>query len=548
MLLLGGRVVEALRLYRTMLTSFPPPDARTLFEANNNIGVCYYALRRYSEALDVFNAAILVRLRREMRAAAVLGSAAVDAEVCLEPIYNKGLAFIEVGYYDNALRAFQCSLEQSNEGIDAKAGVVRSLLRCGRQEAALAACDAMVSDSPHEARVYLIRGYCYHICGRAELALTDLRVSLRLQESPGRVGGAVMTVVFCDFSQRLLMDGEYSRAIALLVEARGLLDAVSALNRDGALVPGLMAVCRNRVQASDYTIRFNVAVALVGLGQLTASLEAFLELSSEGCLAYATMVRRARLGAGAVAVTLLVDALAPMQHLGAITTSVYRSAAYLKRRVLCTDEEQSLPVSVDERCAHPVALLQTCISVWAAADTTAVPAGSDGAITAPTDDSLPVEDFPFSVWIDDARNIEACLRVQLRYGCWAVASSAVDTGALRPDVRGVHCYPVARADNLAIADSLQRHLVVPATGHILCQPCTSLYPLQALQSPGPYPLGVDVSRREEYLLNSAFEDRFGMTKHIFRMLPKWKQVCRLLDISCLYIYFHPKSILFPRFT
>lgn len=54
------------------------------------------------------------------------------------------------------------------------------------------------------------------------------------------------------------------------------------------------------------------------------------------------------------------------------------------------------------------------------------------------------------------------------------------------------------------------------------QNCT--YDIRLLLYPGPYPSGVDVSRREGYLDDPAFRAALGVTRAQFDSLPRWKQV------------------------
>ena len=49
------------------------------------------------------------------------------------------------------------------------------------------------------------------------------------------------------------------------------------------------------------------------------------------------------------------------------------------------------------------------------------------------------------------------------------------------------------------------------------------YQLAALQSPGPYPAGVDVAKREAYLSDVDFNTTFGMDRAAFAALPGWKR-------------------------
>lgn len=52
---------------------------------------------------------------------------------------------------------------------------------------------------------------------------------------------------------------------------------------------------------------------------------------------------------------------------------------------------------------------------------------------------------------------------------------------------------------------------------------TTVYPLSELKSPAPYPPGVDVNSREQYLSPTEFFDLFKMNLNVFKALPKWKQ-------------------------
>jgi hypothetical protein len=49
------------------------------------------------------------------------------------------------------------------------------------------------------------------------------------------------------------------------------------------------------------------------------------------------------------------------------------------------------------------------------------------------------------------------------------------------------------------------------------------FSLAELKSPGPYPAGVDVSNRENYLSPADFKEALGIAVSEFKALPKWKQ-------------------------
>lgn len=52
---------------------------------------------------------------------------------------------------------------------------------------------------------------------------------------------------------------------------------------------------------------------------------------------------------------------------------------------------------------------------------------------------------------------------------------------------------------------------------------TGVLPLTVLLAPGPYPPGIHVTRREEYLSHEDFTRTFGMSQSSFSKLPRWKQ-------------------------
>ena len=54
-------------------------------------------------------------------------------------------------------------------------------------------------------------------------------------------------------------------------------------------------------------------------------------------------------------------------------------------------------------------------------------------------------------------------------------------------------------------------------------PTGAFFALEKLQAPGPFPAGVDVAKREEFLDDSEFSNVFSMTKANFFSLPRWKQ-------------------------
>ena len=55
-------------------------------------------------------------------------------------------------------------------------------------------------------------------------------------------------------------------------------------------------------------------------------------------------------------------------------------------------------------------------------------------------------------------------------------------------------------------------------------PEISCFSLNHLLAPGPYPDGIDTSRREEYLNDEDFKDVLEMSKEAFKAIPKWRQV------------------------
>lgn len=49
------------------------------------------------------------------------------------------------------------------------------------------------------------------------------------------------------------------------------------------------------------------------------------------------------------------------------------------------------------------------------------------------------------------------------------------------------------------------------------------FPPEQLRAPGPYPDGIDVRQRENYLSDADFAEGFGMSKSDFSRLPQWRQ-------------------------
>lgn len=52
----------------------------------------------------------------------------------------------------------------------------------------------------------------------------------------------------------------------------------------------------------------------------------------------------------------------------------------------------------------------------------------------------------------------------------------------------------------------------------------SYFSLKQLQSPGPYPPGIDARKREDYLNDDEFVSTFEMSREEFLKIPKWRQV------------------------
>ena len=85
--------------------------------------------------------------------------------------------------------------------------------------------------------------------------------------------------------------------------------------------------------------------------------------------------------------------------------------------------------------------------------------------------------------------------------------------------------PAAKVE--AAAPSAQTEEAAPAA--VSADGC---YSYADLKSPGPFPDGIDVTKREEYLSPSEFDAVFKMSKAEFAALPKWKRdgLKRKLDL------------------
>ena len=73
-----------------------------------------------------------------------------------------------------------------------------------------------------------------------------------------------------------------------------------------------------------------------------------------------------------------------------------------------------------------------------------------------------------------------------------------------------------------VPDSGKPSPAPPITAKSFCPPGT-IFELEKLQAPGPFPDNIDVSKREQYLKDDVFDSIFSMTKDKFYALPKWKQ-------------------------
>ena len=57
------------------------------------------------------------------------------------------------------------------------------------------------------------------------------------------------------------------------------------------------------------------------------------------------------------------------------------------------------------------------------------------------------------------------------------------------------------------------------------------FDLEELTYPGPYPKGIRVDKREQYLPDQLFQEMFKMTKHEFYELRKWRQIAKKKEVG-----------------
>ena len=94
-----------------------------------------------------------------------------------------------------------------------------------------------------------------------------------------------------------------------------------------------------------------------------------------------------------------------------------------------------------------------------------------------------------------------------------------------PCAGNVHVFEsLMKEENASVSSStLPPSTSTTSTSSTPPPPLDGVYALNILQSPGPYPDGVDVDSREQYLGPDQFMDCFKLSIDDFKALPKWKQ-------------------------
>ncbi len=158
----NDRDEDAKAIYVNILRASRQYPAEVLFEVNNNLGICLLRTGFHAEALDCFNTALLISLKTNLSKIHDRGG------VFFEPVYNKGVVFLRMQHYKQAIGAFEYCKDIAPKGMEhvVLLAIVRCSILMGDHHRALAECPTLLKYQHHDPMAKYLSAFSAYMCGR----------------------------------------------------------------------------------------------------------------------------------------------------------------------------------------------------------------------------------------------------------------------------------------------------------------------------------------------------------------------------------------------
>ena len=530
----AGDSAQALELYNSVKED--EMDPATAFNLGNNRGALLIRESRFAEALASFEGAL-----RHMPSD-------------IDTLHNRGLALKALCRFDEALEAFDACLAVDATYYSALCGRSETLTALGRFEESVQVSDEAIKQRPDEPRAYSSRGFARLKTGAYESAIADLQ----------------------DAKQRGFQSKDFTRVYSLALALQG--DKLIAAGQHAKAIECYeKALSHGDHSAPSADMLFNLALAELSVGRTEDALKGMkhvLEINPQHYNAAAALGLHyvGTAGAGSEEAGLAVQflttacALRPQEseiafHLGiacvkaadyAAAAKAFRATLASKpdheqaRRALSSVESQLALVAAqnlsldaarqearEKDAAPPAAVAEKQEQVREQEEKeqkegeVEVPAQEEPAQEEPAQEEpaapSPRTPVPLAEIDTHAESLSSGLQSPSVEHVSAAAAVAAETAILSgmaeeaqedaaPTLGAVA--PAASVDPLAGLSQMD------TTGGALV---AMEFALGELQFPGPYPDGIKVWCREEYLSDAEFLELFKMPKDDFKALPKWRR-------------------------
>ena len=377
-LLLHGKVESAVLVYTEIICCSKLLSIGCLLEAKNNLGVCFLLLSRQNEALDLLNSSIMCRLRTDEK----------DVETThpyfYEPIYNKAIAFVHIGYEANALKAFRICLGSSKFVASSLAGIIYCLSAQGNFCAAEHEIDSFNQMYPGNEMTLLLRAHVKYKRGELQSALMILdRLPSEIEDSNYNENlvplrrlhvQIFLALLLWKSGMRSVVIDEFALAITELEKAKSLLlgiygsITVTTNENSNDLLSRMLS--EERILSSVWSLCFSlVVIKLLHSCDADVAAEANFLNTSLSRIKWSLRSVESWIGYGTSAIALAAPILEVLYSNGQVSEALLRSMKYLLRQSVCSKSVNIYHI-VDFTTRSDISelalvLLSICEVVWA---------------------------------------------------------------------------------------------------------------------------------------------------------------------------------------
>lgn len=563
----NDRDEDAKAIYLNILKASRQYTAEVLFEVNNNLGISLLRTGLYAEALDCFNTALLISLKTNLTKLHDRGG------VFFEPVYNKGVVFLRMQRYKQAIGAFEYCKDIAPKGMEYV--VLFALVRCsplmGDHHRALTECAVLLKYIPHDPLAKYLCAFSAYMCGRVVDGLRWVQEILaNFEVDEGDVSGTdlkleamgLQVAILCEIGYTLFAKNFFDASLSRYLEAQTIASKMFQLDDVTLIDPPL---CTQRRDADiapaplDNSLDTSESVAAT-IGQASQSSASI----SSGCVYPISLQElKARLHTIRFNVALVMlksenalGSAVEFQKLCSCSDELSQKLAYSSYAgygaalLMCAEPSVNKGLSEGAEVEDGIALLKGSIDAWIKAKNMCEASIPDTSAEDDVSQRLRIEYSMLTNWIFDVSSIVTELRgrqmktrntTNLHFACagnggkdileacesvsinsisdlsgteslfWSNDNNPVEVRRVEPRVKArIHALEVQKPQQVPLGIVAERRKSSPASA---CDGdlmhFRAIYAYDSLLYPGPYPEGVDVKAREMHLNDMEFASIFG---------------------------------------